>query len=90
MLSELAARPYEQIEEVLIQLATSAGGTLVRPGELWKVVSLRDLGMHHGNGVTPTQLDRFEQTIHKVLLAVKPRYATPPKSTDSHAQGSLD
>jgi transcriptional regulator with XRE-family HTH domain len=90
VLSELADRPYEQIEDVLIPLAASAGGPLVRSGELWKVVSLRDLWMQIGNRVTPTQLDRFEQTFYKVLGAVNPRFATRPKSIYYEADGEFE
>jgi transcriptional regulator with XRE-family HTH domain len=80
VISDLAGRPYEQIEEVLAPLAALVGGPLVRSGDLWKVVSLRDLWTQIGAQVTPSQLARFEATFQRVLTAVNPRFATQPKS----------
>ena len=43
IISDLAGCSYEQVEEILAPLASTFGGPLIRSGNLWKVVSLRDL-----------------------------------------------
>ena len=52
----------------------------MRAGEVWKVVSLRDLWTQIGDQVTSSQLARFEAAFQTVLGAINPRYATPSKS----------
>lgn len=90
VISELAGRPYEQVEEVLASLATAVGGPIVRSGDLWKVVSLRDLWTQIGGQVTPSQLSRFEAVFHNVLGAINPRFATRPKSIYYEADGEFE
>ncbi|WP_231138544.1 XRE family transcriptional regulator [Cupriavidus metallidurans] len=90
VISELAGRPYEQVEEVLAALTASVGGPLVRSGDLWKVVSLRDLWMLIGGQVSPSQFERFEETFQTVLSAVNPRFATRPKSIYYEAEGEFE
>jgi hypothetical protein len=51
IISNLAGRPYEEVEAALAPL-TGLGGPLVRAGEIWKVVSLRDLWTQIGGQVT--------------------------------------
>ena len=43
IVSSLAGCPYERVEAALAPLAATLDGPLVRLGEVWKVVSLRDL-----------------------------------------------
>lgn len=90
VISDLAGRPYEQIEEVLAPLATLVGGPLVRSGDLWKVVSLRDLWTQIGGQVTPSQLARFEATFHRVFTSVNPRFVTQPKSIYYEEEGEFE
>lgn len=80
VISDLAGRPYEQVEEILAPLAATLDGPLVRSGDIWKVVSLRDLWTQVGGQLTNTQLTRFESVFHEVLGAINPRFETRPKS----------
>lgn len=79
VISDLAGCPYAQVEEVLAPL-TAIGGPLIRSGELWKIVSLRDLWTQIGGQVTPSQFARFETTFNAVLTAVDPRFSREQKS----------
>ncbi|WP_413741885.1 helix-turn-helix domain-containing protein [Sodalis sp. RH15] len=90
IISELADCSYEQFEAVLAPLAASVGGPLVRSGNLWKVVSLKDLWMQIGGQITTSQLERFETTFHKVLGKANPRFATRPKSIYYEAEGEFE
>jgi len=45
VVSALAGRPYEQVEEILAPLAAAMDGPLRRSGSVWKVVSLRISGL---------------------------------------------
>ncbi|KER73656.1 XRE family transcriptional regulator [Burkholderia cepacia] len=90
VLSELADCSYEQVETVLAPLAGSVGGPLVRSGNLWKVVSLRDLWMQIRGQITSSQLERFEHTFHKVLSKVNPRFASRPKSIYYESEGEFE
>ena len=76
----LAGCTYEQVEAVLAPLATAQDGPLIRSGEVWKVVSLRDLWTQVGGQVTSTQLVRFEAAFHTVLGTINPRYSLRTKS----------
>ena len=80
ILSALAGCPYEQVEAVLSPLAATLDGPIVRLGEVWKVVSLRDLWTQIGQQVTSSHLARFENTFHDVLSTINPRYDRRPKS----------
>ncbi len=88
IVSKLAGRPYEEVEAVLAPLA-AMGGPLVHAGEVWKVVSLRDLWAQIGGQVTPSQLAQFETAFQTVLGAINPRFATPPKSIYYEAEGEF-
>ena len=88
IIGNLAGRRYEDVEAALAPL-TGLGGPLVRAGEVWKVVSLRDLWTQIGGQVTPTQLARFEAAFQTVLGAINPRYATPPKSIYHEEKGEF-
>ena len=66
IIGTLAGCTYEQVEAVLAPLATAQDGPLIRSGEVWKVVSLRDLWTQVGGQVTSTQLVRFEVAFHSV------------------------
>jgi transcriptional regulator with XRE-family HTH domain len=89
IISDLAGRPYEQVEEILAPLAASLDGPLVRSGDIWKVVSLRDLWIQVGAKLTPGQLSRFEFAFHTVLGAINPRFATRPKSIYYEEEGEF-
>jgi DNA-binding XRE family transcriptional regulator len=88
IISNLAGRPYEEVEATLAPLA-GLGGPLVRAGEVWKVVSLRDLWTQIGGQVGASQLVRFEAAFQAVLGAINPRYATRPKSIYYEAEGEF-
>ncbi len=88
MIGKLAGRRYEDVEAALAPL-TGLGGPLVRAGEVWKVVSLRDLWTQIGGQVTSSQLARFEAVFQTVLGAINPRYATPPKSIYHEEKGEF-
>jgi transcriptional regulator with XRE-family HTH domain len=90
IISDLAGRPYEQVEEILAPLAASLDGPLVRSGNIWKVVSLRDLWTQVGAKLTPGQLARFESVFHSVLGAINPRFATRPKSIYYEEEGEFE
>lgn len=78
--SDLAGCAYEQLESVLAPLASGRDSPIVRLGNVWKVVSLRDLWTQVGAQVTPSQFVRFEGVYHDVLGAINPRYTRRPKS----------
>ena len=80
LVSDLAGCTYEQLESVLARLASGPDSPIVRLGNVWKVVSLRDLWTQIGAQVTPSQFARFEAVYHEVLGAIDPRYARRPKS----------
>ena len=80
LVSDLAGCTYEQLESVLTRLAAGPDSPITRLGNVWKVVSLRDLWTQIGAQVTHTQFMRFEAVYHEVLGAINPRYATRPKS----------
>ena len=80
LVSDLAGCTYEQLESVLARLASGPDSPIARLGNVWKVVSLRDLWTQIGAQVTPTQFARFEVVYHEVLGAINPRYARRPKS----------
>ena len=88
ILSELAGRPYEELETALASL-TGIGGPLVRIGELWTVASLRDLWIQIGGQVTPGQLARFEAAFHSVLGTTDPRFSVRPKSIYYESPGEF-
>jgi hypothetical protein len=88
IISNLAGRPYEAVETIIAPLA-KMGGPLVRTGEVWKVLSLRDLWIQIGGQVTPSQLVRFETAFQTVLGEINPRYATRPKSIYYEAEGEF-
>ncbi|MGD1824501.1 XRE family transcriptional regulator [Chromobacterium violaceum] len=89
IISELTGRSYEQVEEILAPLAATLGGPLVRSGNVWKVVSLRDLWTQVGGQLTPSQLTRFECVFHKVLGTINPRFSIPPKSIYYEQEGEF-
>jgi transcriptional regulator with XRE-family HTH domain len=89
IVSELAGRPYDQVETVLAQLAANLGGPIVRLGSVWKVVSLRDLWVQIGGQVTTAQFARFEKAVQTVLGAVNPRYAKRPKNAYFESDGEF-
>jgi transcriptional regulator with XRE-family HTH domain len=88
IISNLAGQPYEDVEATLGPLA-GIGGPLVRSGEVWKVVSLRDLWTQIGGQVTSSQLLRFEAEFQNVLSTVNPRYATRPMNIHYEAIGEF-
>ena len=88
IIGNLAGRRYEEVEAALAPL-TGLGGPLVRAGEVWKVVSLRDLWTQIGGQVTSSQLARFEAAFQTVLGAINARYATPPKSIYTRGDGEF-
>jgi transcriptional regulator with XRE-family HTH domain len=90
VISELADRPYEEVEKVLAPLATSIDGPLVRTGNIWKVVSLRDLWFQVGAQLSTNQLTRFETAFHAVLGAINPRFTTRPKNIVFEAEGEFE
>ncbi|TDR72050.1 helix-turn-helix domain-containing protein [Paludibacterium purpuratum] len=89
ILSDLASRSYEQIEEALAPLAATMGGPLVRSGMIWKVVSLRDLWLQIGGQLTPSQLTRFKKAFHDVMSTINPRFTQKPKSIFYEAPGEF-
>ena len=89
LVSALAGRPYEQVEAVLGPLAATLDGPIVRLGEVWKVVSLRDLWTQIGHQVTSSQLARFETAFHATLSTINPRYARRPKSIYYEEEGEF-
>ena len=89
LLSELAGCSYDQIEAVLASLAATLGGPIVRVGNVWKIVSLRDVWTQIGSQVTPTQFTRFEKVFQRVLGVVNPRYSTRPKSAYYEEEGEF-
>ena len=89
IISNLAGRRYEDVEVALAPL-TGLGGPLVHAGEVWKVVSLRDLWTQIGGQVTSGQVARFEAAFQTVLGAINPRYATRPKSIYFEEEGEFD
>lgn len=74
VLSSLAGRPYDQVEQVLAPLAATLDGPLRRSGAAWKVVSLRDLWTLLAPQLTPSMIERFEAAFHRVLGAINPRF----------------
>ncbi len=88
IISDLAGCPYENVEAALAPL-TALGGPLVRTGEVWKVVSLRDLWTQIGGQVTAGQQARFEVAFHTVLGAINPRYSNRPKNIYYEEQGEF-
>lgn len=74
VLSSLAGRPYEQVEQVLAPLAAALDGPLRRSGSIWKVVSLRDLWTLLAPQLTPSIIERFEAAFHQVMGAINPRF----------------
>jgi DNA-binding XRE family transcriptional regulator len=89
IVSALAGCPYEQVEAVLAPLAATLDGPIVRLGEVWKVVSLRDLWTQIGQQVTSSQLATFEAAFHSVLGTINPRYARRPKSIYYEEEGEF-
>ena len=79
VISTLAGRPYEHVEEVLAPLAAVLDGPLVRSGSVWKVVSLRDMWVLLGPQLTKGQIERFEAAFHQVLGAINPRFDVAAK-----------
>ena len=88
IIGRLAGRPYEDVEAVLARLA-SVGGPLVRAGEVWKVVSLRDLWTQIAGQVTTAQMARFETVFQSVLGEINPRFAKRPKSPYYEEEGEF-
>ncbi len=89
LISKLAGCSYEQFETVLAPLATNLDGPIVRLGNIWKVVSLRDLWTQIGAQVTPTQFARFETAYQEVLGTINPRFATRPKGKYYEEEGEF-
>lgn len=89
IISDLAGCSYEQVEEILAPLASTFGGPLIRSGNLWKVVSLRDLWTQVGNQLTSHQLKRFENTFHSVVSAIDPHFETQPNADTFYEDNSV-
>ncbi|ELH4153607.1 helix-turn-helix transcriptional regulator [Salmonella enterica] len=89
IISELAGCSYEQVEEILAPLASTFGGPLIRSGNLWRVVSLRDLWTQVGNQLTSHQLKRFENTFHSVVSAIDPYFETQPNADTFYEDNSV-
>ncbi|OCX83502.1 XRE family transcriptional regulator, partial [Acidithiobacillus thiooxidans] len=89
LISKLAGCSYEQFETVLAPLAAGLDGPIVRLGNIWKVVSLRDLWTQIGAQVTPTQFARFEAAYQEVLSTINPRFATRPKGKYYEEEGEF-
>ena len=81
VVSALAGRPYEQVEEILAPLAAAMDGPLRRSGSVWKVVSLRDLWSLLGSQLTIGQIERFEAAFQRVLGAINPRFSAAAGET---------
>jgi transcriptional regulator with XRE-family HTH domain len=81
VVSALAGRPYEQVEEILAPLAAAMDGPLRRSGSVWKVVSLRDIWSLLGPQLTIGQIERFEAAFQRVLGAINPRFSAAAKET---------
>jgi len=74
VIAGLAGRPYERVEEVLVQFTSGPEAPLLRSGSIWKLISLRDAWTLLASRLTATQLQRFEEAFHKVLSTRNPRF----------------
>ena len=89
LISTLAGRSYDQVEEALADLASAPDGPLIRSGDFWKVKSLRDAWTLLGPKVTLAQLERFQVAFHRVLSTPNPRYERKPKNDWFEQQGEF-
>lgn len=75
--ARLAARPYEDIERDLQQLAQLDDAPVLRIGAVWKAKSPLELLSLSGGRITRSELDRFFLIAREMLIAPDPRLELP-------------
>src|SRR5258708_18578180 len=74
ILSELAGRPYDQVESDIIGWAEKPGDPLRKVGETWKLTSPRDAFYLLAPGLTAADLSRFDAATRSVLSETDPAF----------------
>jgi hypothetical protein len=77
MVERLAAKPYEEIERNLRQLAQLDDAPLLSIGTIWKVKSPLELLSLFGDRITRSELDRFFSIAREMLTATDPQLELP-------------
>lgn len=77
VVERLAARPYEEIEQDLRQLARLDDAPLLSIGSVWKAKSPLELLSQFGDRITSGQLDRFFMIATEMLAATDPQLELP-------------
>ena len=75
--ARLAARPYEDIERDLQQLAQLDDAPVLRIGTVWKAKSPLELLSLSGGRITRSELGRFFLIAREMLIAPDPRLEVP-------------
>lgn len=77
VLSEIAGRPYEDVERDLIQWVDKPGDPLGKIGNTWKLTAPRDAFFLLAPCLTGGELDRFEAAVLRVLTEIDPALSLP-------------
>lgn len=77
MVERLAAKPYEEIERNLRQLAQLDDAPLLSIGTVWKAKSPLELLSLFGDRITRSELDRFFLIAQEMLTATDPQLELP-------------
>lgn len=77
MVERLAAKPYEEIERNLRQLAQLDDAPLLGIGTVWKAKSPLELLNLFGDRITLSELDRFFSIAREMLTATDPQLELP-------------
>ncbi|AGZ37135.1 hypothetical protein PVLB_21780 [Pseudomonas sp. VLB120] len=77
VVERLAARPYEEIERDLRQLARLDDAPVLSIGAVWKAKSPLELLDQCGNRITSSQLDRFFAIAREMLSTPDPQLELP-------------
>ncbi len=77
VVARLAARPYEEIERELQQLAQLDDAPLLRIGAVWRAKSPLELLNLFGDRITRSELERFFLITREMLVAPDPQLELP-------------
>lgn len=77
LVSQLADKPYEEIERDLRELSQLDDSPVLRIGSIWKAKSPLELLDLFGSRITRDQLDRFLRIAQEILAAPDPQLELP-------------